>query len=446
MDLNIKINILRIFYLFQFTILLIIILMNKYYQNSITWMNSFLKMIFLILIIILSIISLSPIIFFLLILFKKTYNIFFTLLKISLILTLISIILSLGMLLLYYMTHKDYHIFYRDCPYNYDLQNDDLMNNYSPEQSKLKLEEKCINRRCIKQNNLYELSFICNYNSTEDFKNVEKNLIECIFINDKNEYIIGSQTINIYYNICNSFVDFYKCIRSENPKKYSLEKNFICPLKDRLNYTIEIIIDSINFLIPIIIYTIQFFLYKKILKIIVSINIHRSVHIHADRTIDTSHKGELNKNSNSFKKEPTDVIIIDNEQKENGEILQIINKDKNKIKKNKFILKIKSELFSIKDNDNNNKIFNKNKNNCIFKNNKENKNVTSIMENNNISSGKNRSFTNSNINYFNDKIDLLNSNRMATQINDNDENNNDIECEKKLYDENSNIKCIKINN
>ena len=68
------------------------------------------------------------------------------------------------------------------------------------------------------------------------------------------------------------------------------------------------------------------------------------------------------------------------------------------------------------------------------------------MENNNISSGKNRSFTNSNINYFNDKIDLLNSNRMATQINDNDENNNDIKCEKKLYDENSNIKCIKINN
>ena len=68
------------------------------------------------------------------------------------------------------------------------------------------------------------------------------------------------------------------------------------------------------------------------------------------------------------------------------------------------------------------------------------------MENNNISSGKNRSFTNSNINYFNDKIDLLNSNRIATQVNDNDENNNNIDLEKKLYDESSNIKCIKINN
>ena len=68
------------------------------------------------------------------------------------------------------------------------------------------------------------------------------------------------------------------------------------------------------------------------------------------------------------------------------------------------------------------------------------------MENNNISSGKNRSFTNSNINYFNDKIDLLNSNRIATQVNDNDENNNNIDLEKKLYDKCSNIKCIKINN
>jgi hypothetical protein len=342
------------------------------------------------------------------------------------------------------MTHKDYHTFYRDCPYNYDLESDDLMLNNSPEQNKLKLGEKCINRRCIRQNNLYELSFICNYNSKEDFKNYEQKLIECIFINKTNEYIIESKTINNYYNMCNSIVDFYKCERSENPKKYSLDKNYICPLNDKINYTMEIIIDIINFIIPIIIFLIQFFLYKKILKLIVSINVHRSVHAHADRTIDTSHKPGLNQNSNSFKKEPTDVIIIDNEKKENGEILQIINKDKNKSKKNKFIIKIKSELFSNKDN--NNKIFDKNKNSGIFNNNKENKNVTSIMENNNISSGKNRSFTNSNINYFNDKIDLLNSNRMATQINDNDENNNDIKCEKKLYDENSNIKCIKINN
>ena len=186
MDLNITINILRIFYLFQFTILLIIILINSYYQNSITWMNSFLRMIFLILIIILAIISLSPIIFFLLILFKKTYNIFFTLLKISLILTLLSLIISLGIFLLYYMTHKDYYIFYRDCPYNNDLQNDDLILNNSSEQNKLKLGEKCINRRCIKQNNLYEISFICNYNSKEDFKNFEKNLIECKLINEAN--------------------------------------------------------------------------------------------------------------------------------------------------------------------------------------------------------------------------------------------------------------------
>ena len=445
MDLNFRINILQIFYLFHFTILLIIILINKYYQNSIIWMNSFSKMMFLILVIILAIISLSPITFFLLIMFKKTYNIFFTLLKISLSLTLISVIISLGILLLYYITHKDYHIFYRDCPYNYDLQRNDLMLYNNPEQNKLKLGEKCINRRCIKQNNLYELSFICNYNSKEDFKSFEQNLIECIFINETKEIIKESQTFNIYYNICNSIVDFYKCKRSENPKKYLLDKNYVCPLKDRLNYTLEIIIDLINFLIPIIIYLIQFILYKKILKLIVSMNIHRSIHAHADRTIDTSHKGEINKNSKSFKKEPTDIIIVDNDQKENGEILQIINKDKNKSKKNKFIIKIKSELFSIKDN-NNNKIFDKNKNNCIFKDNKENKNVTNIMENNNISSGKNRSFTNSNINYFNDKIDLLNSNRMVTQVIDDDENNNDRDLGKKLCKENSGIIYIKINN
>ena len=424
MELNIRINVLRIVYLFHFTILLIIIFINNYYQNSIIWMNTFLKKIFLILIIIFSIISLSPFIFFILILFKKTYNIFFALLKISLIFTLISIIISFGMLLIYFMAHKDYHIFYRDCPYNYDLHNDNLMLNNSPEQNKLKLGEKCVNRRCIRQKNLYELSFICNYNSKEDFKNYEQNLIECIFINETNEYIIESKSISIYFNMCNSIVDFYKCKRSENPKKYSLDKNYICPLKDRISYTMEIIIDIINFVIPIIIYIIQFFLYKIILKLIVSINTHRTIHAHSDRTIDTSHKEGLKQNSNSFKKEPTDVIFIENEQKENGEILQIINKDKNKSKKNKFIIKIKSELFSTKDNFNN-KIFDKNKNSGIFNNNKENKNVTSIMENNNISSGKNRSFTNSNINYFNDKIDLLNSNRMATQVNDNDENNND---------------------
>lgn len=439
MDCNNHINLLRITYLFQFLLLIIIALINMFYKNSIIWVSYSINIIFIILVILLFIITLSPLVFFIIIFFKKTYKIFFTLYKIESGITILSIIISLALTIIFYLTDKDYYFFYRDCPYNYNLEKIGRIFNDSNTNNNLDINEKCFNKRCIEQNIDNDIGYICNYNSKIDFLNEE--LINCEIFNSN--YIFESKIMNIYFNKCNSIVDFYLCKRYETPIKFTIDTNYVCPLEDTKSITLEIIIDIINFIIPIIIYITQFIFYKKILKSIVSMNIHRHRGENENGTVDTSKKAEINKNSKSFVKEPTDIIIVENESKKGDDIIQIINKEKNKNRNKKNILKFKSELLILTNTTVNHDIKKKKKD-------KENTIANSLNNNNDFNyNGKNRSFSNSNFKLFNnDKIDLLNIGKIATQVN-NSEIIENPSSQRKITDnniknENSDIKCIRI--
>ena len=136
-------------------------------------------------------------------------------------------------------------------------------------------------------------------------------------------------------------------------------------------------------------------------------------------TVDTSKKSELNKdNNNSFKKEHTELIIVEHEKNED-ELSNIYNRDKSKRKNNRSISNIKAEF--IQDKITMNPIIS----NEIIKINKKNKDKKLTIE----VDVKNRSFSNINNNYMNDnKIDLLDSKR---RLSDNSEYNKKYELNKK---------------
>ena len=436
MVLNFNINLLKISYLFHFVLLGIIIMFNLFYKKSIIWISSSQNMLFLIFIFLLFIPMASPIIFLIITFINKTYKTFFGLLKVGFIITFFSILIAIGILIVFSFIIKDYSLFYKNCPFNFDLYDIQVIfgnflnnKNININNKISELKDKCSNRRCIFQNSFSSdyiednYFYICNYNSSEDFLNNKENEILCETFNSKDE--IDSQYMKIYINLCNSLIDFYLCKLKKIPKKYQIKSDYICPTNKDKSVALEIIISLLNIIIPLSIYLVQFVYYKKIMKLIVTMNINRPANEHNENggTEDTSRKTEL-KNSNSFKKENTQLIIIDKKKIED-EIFNIYNKDKYKKTKKRNIINNKTDSLllnktTVKDisllNVEITKSKEKNKNNFII----------DIDE-------KNKSFTNSNSNYLNNnKITLLDSMRVLTETNKNEINeknqkkNNDL--------------------
>lgn len=435
MELKFRLNLLKISYLFHFILLIIIILFNYFYKNNIIWIDYTLNSIFIAFIIILLLIAISPIIFFIILFIKNNYCIIFFFLKIGIGITILSIIIAIGIIILFYYININYPIFYKNCPFNYELSDiekiftDYIQNkNYIDNNKLLELKEKCENRRCIYQNdindidNIYKYSYICNYNSKEDFKDISEDIFICEKSFSKD--FLESKVMLPYIHLCNSLVDFYLCNTTLNFKKYKISANYICPKENQKSVILEVIISLLNIFIPIAIFIIQFIYYKKILKLIVTMNIRRVNENENGNggTVDTSKKTNLNNNNNSFKKEQTDLIIIENAKNED-EILNIYNKTI----KNKRNISNSNNKDDLKDKTTTVNPF---INNAIIKINKKNKEkILKIDE-------MNRSFNNSNSNYLNNyKINILDSKRMLTLMNKNEEKNN-IELNKK---ENQNL-------
>ena len=443
MDLNFRINLLKISYLFQITLLIIILLFNIFYKNSIIWLKSLQNLLYTILLLILFIIAIAPIVLFIIVYLRKTFNIFFRLLKISLGLTLISLIISIGIIIFQIIANKNYPIFYKYCPFNYNLYDIELVfndfqngKNTISNNKILELKEECNNRRCInlEGNNFY----ICNFNSLDV---TDDNSIICGELPSKDMF--ESEIIKTYINLCNTLVDFYLCVLSKEPNKYPITSDYICPTKQKKSITLEIIVSFLNISFPIIIYILQYFYYKKILKIIVTNNIRRTANDNgANKTVDTSKRSGLNNdNTKSFKKDQTELIIVANDKNE-GEVFQIYNKNKKKNNQLRNILKNKTELFSLNNSTINPYLYK----HSIKNNKKNNDNIRkkSIKNENNYFDGKNRSFT-STLNY-NNKINDFDSMRILTQININEEKTNYANQEKVNHNSNDNdnnkIKCI----
>ena len=429
MDLNFRINLLKISYLIQIVFLIIILMINIFYKRDIIWINSLLNTCFLILMIILFLLTIHTVASLIITFIKETYKIFAYLLKITIIFIIISFIYVIGSIILFYFTNKSYPSFYRNCPFNYNISDaENLFTNFEMNKNKLfELKEICENRRCFYQNKIYDIdeegimykySYLCNYNSSDDFKYELENIIICENLISKDKDIFESQQLIKYINLCNSLIDLYICKTVEAPKKYDIKSDYICPKKSVKSITLEIIIIVLNVILSNLIYIIQYIYYNKILKIIVTGNVRRTLDDPRNengRTIDTSKKSGLNQDNNSFKKEQTQIIVIGQEPN-NDEIFHIYNRDKKN--KNKIAINVnnkKPESFMNKSFLSINHNFNE-----------ESKKKDDKMGN----QDKNRSCTDINSNrLFYGKNDLFNSLRIMTQV-DNMDKNSDKESNK----------------
>ena len=332
-------------------------MINAFYGRDIIWINSLLNTCYLVLMIILILLTIHPVASLIITFFKETYKIFAYLLKITIILIIILFIYVIGSIILFYLINKSYPSFYRNCPFNYNISEvENLFTNFERSKNKiLELKEVCGNRRCFYQNNIYDIekegiiykySYLCNYNSSDDFKDELENIIICENLISKDKDIFESQQLLNYINLCNSLIDLYICKTVEAPKVYDIKSNYICPKKSVKSITLEIIIILLNVILSNLIYIIQYIYYNKILKIIVTGNVRRTLDDPRNengRTIDTSKKSGLNQDNNSFKKEPTQIIVIGREPN-NDEIFHIYNRDKkNKNKITRNVNNIKTE-------------------------------------------------------------------------------------------------------
>ena len=414
MELKKSIKHLKISYILQIIFLIIIIILNIFYYKRTELINEILKIIFYVLVSFLFVMIFIIFIFLIIIIFKNNYDIIFKLLKISSTLFVVQLIIDCGLFIIYIINDNNLKKYYLYCPFNF--QQSDLISifpylNYNNNDTmNYQIKNKCLLKKCIELNKIgKKYSYICNFDSEK------KDDIECHKMNNNSYEDNISDIIISYINLCNSYIDFYICYLSNEPKEFSIGSDYICPDKKEKSFFLEIILTILNFIFPISIYIIQFLYYKRILKLIVTQEIQRH-NINNNNTIDSSEKiDKSNKSNKTFKKEKTEVIIIDdNDNYKEQNIIQIMQKNKDDNKK-KLIKIYKKEIISI------------NKTKKLF----ENKNKLNMKE------IVNKSFTKDN-NTFNykDKNYEYNTIRLLTEFN---KSKNE---EKEEKEEKEKINCI----
>ena len=285
---------------------------------------------------------LIPIFLFLFILFKsltqKSLKIYKT---ISIIFCVLVIITGLGLISILMMNTLQTTDYCRECPFNLKssyINNiyEDYVNNNIEEK---KLKELCTNRRCIYNNEnvdiLYPYEYICNYDPTKEFDKIKNNSylnetinqIDCILIEkSNNKYHFENDEIHKFKDMCNSYEEFYICRRISEPLTYSFKEDFNCPKNNY--FTILLIFCLVNVILNLIIsflpWRAEYIKYDKLIRILTQGN-HRNNRNHSKSFNSTQNNSKIHHGNNeeSFKKEPTEIIIVYNETEEN------INTDKN---------------------------------------------------------------------------------------------------------------------
>ena len=405
MELKNNIIILKISYISQILLLIIIIILSVYYKYNIEWISQISLIFFYILFNCLILMIIPPIIFFFILFFKKSYNILFKLLKITIILFIIRIVITIEFLVIFIVAYNNNVLFYKYCPFNFkqsDLTK--IFPNLIDNNININIEEiknNCMNKRCFEFNNIIEsinYSYICNYNLEKSFNEEDEIKYRKININDLKDNNTSEMLLS-YINICNPYIDIFICNLIKNPKRYSIDINYKCP-EEKLSI-FEIILTLLNIVFPISIFVFQFIHYKKILKIIVTQDIQKM-----NKTKDSSNKS--NKSNKSFKKDKTELIIVDNniENKNEEYLIEILQKSKENTKKKKSVRIYKKNL--CKDNDKGN-LFIENLKTINPKHNRKNSFIENQKEFNskdNISDSNNNDFE-------------IKSNRLLTEINEN---------------------------
>ena len=272
---------------------------------------------------------------------------------------------------------KDLSIYFYTCPFYYDINDIDLIFNCNNYENVDKIEEKCQMRRCfineMNNNNIINEKYLCNFNIK-----IKKKY--CSLFSIDNEQI-SNQLIK-YYNYCENYITFYSCQKPYNEYNNKLNKinsyDYICPNKsDELTNILLLffflIIDIIFLCSP---WLIEITYIEEILAYISPPN--------NDNLKETNHTSKeqndsnSNDNSDSFRKEPTETIIVDNS---NNNINNNINNKDDLLNINRTKINLNN---AINININNNKIEeNKSKSDIQLIDNKNN-NIFRVINNNSI--------------------------------------------------------------
>lgn len=290
-------------------------------------------------------------------------------------------------------------IFFKNCPFYYNADAISyIFHNFQMEDELIKKE--CSYRRCFQNNTLIKdqkqvINYICNLEEKEK-------TVKCFELGE-NESMINS-AISSYVYYCKNYKKMYKCEKNDNFfQKYQNNHNDKCPGKSDVifNYTfgfLFIFIDSFFCSLP---WLYEYYSYKDlILLLCLDFMDNRDRNNHSLRDTNNTSKindnednsnnaNNNNNNSQSFEKQPTETIIVENNYSNN------INETRydNKIEIN--------EMLSIKNNrvnfiNNSNILSNKTIKNTLHLNDENHVNYTQ----NDISKSDNKLNINENKNIF----------------------------------------------
>ena len=337
---------LKVCYIIHFILYGIIIFLNCILLFEVFWLHSLYYYIYLSISIFGVVYFLSPIIPFVYILLKKLTKKRINKCKIvATIFCVLVIITGLGCTIILMMNAIESTDFCRECPFNMDnscINNmyDNYVNNNNNQKE---LKEQCTNRRCIFNNimdNEYKYEYICNYDPTEEFDTIRNKtntnetisqiICEKIENANNNKYLFEKEEIPKYLKLCNSYEDFYICQRIYEPKEYNLKINK-CPTKDYLRNLVFFCLISVifNLILGFLPWRVEFTKFKNII-IRLRENNNRALFKSLNSTQNNS-KVQKDEIPISFKKEPTEIIIVYNETEQN----LVTVKDKSNADKNK---------------------------------------------------------------------------------------------------------------
>ena len=351
---------------------LVVVLSHVIIYLKIFWINKEASNTYYSTIYIISFFGIIPIIFSILLSFKTVSNKilnkttlmikYFMLLEI-----LFSIIFSIS----FSENQKELSIYFYTCPFYYDINDIDLIFDGNNIEKVDNIKENCQMRRCFinEFNNNINKDYLCNFNIR-----IKKNYCS-LFSNNSSQI---SQQLIKYYEYCENYITFYSCQKPYDNYKNKMDKinnyDYICPQKsdEVINILLLyffLIIDVVFLCSP---WLLEITYLEEILAYISPLN---DDNLKETNNTSKEQNDSNNDNSNSFHKEPTETIIIDNIENGNNNIINNnfnTKQDLLNINRPKINLNISKEI-----NINNNKIENNksksniqlidNKNNNIFK-------------------------------------------------------------------------------
>ena len=412
-----EISLLKCGYISHFIVFILILLIHVIGILKLFWFSEPFYAIYGFLLIFIILILLFPSIPLIFVHLKKiSLNLFKKMKTISLVIIFISLITGVLSCIFVWTTVINSKNFYENCPYHYTSKN---IEKYLNQQKKL----DCNKRMCIYDkkidSNILPYNYICSFNSMKEYKN--KNTMY-IRTNDKNQkiysdeymtcdylnndkYKIENEIIKNYTETCGSNIVFYLCNLFEKPNDKSINSvnnKDTCPdsFYSVLMYLLGIFSILIDVLIAYVPLSIEYYIYRRLIDLLSlprlgvinneAVGINRTANS-SENNNDNQNNGENNSQSN-YVKQPTEIIIVEQDSLKDQNDDIIIASD---IRKNSKDFKINSiysngnhlDKSNNKNDEEDEDVIFANKNNLVIglkekKNEKDNNSVVTNNDNN----------------------------------------------------------------